>query len=361
MHALPYPNHLWIQGGKMIRKKVGHMFLALVILSLLVPALAAVAAVPPEPTYTDDLEGPWRPIVDGLLNQDYPTDWPPLTPYPADWEWDVDAPYYIDPDNGDFFANLYLAGKLGNPILGKLYLRYNCGGGWLYALVLPNTDLGVTITELNQLDYHFIKVDGVKKVDANNSPQPLIAPNYYPDTPNFAWYDQVGDSAGGWEAVISLPEGSYALNVHTQVLYDGAPQTAQVEDRSIPLFIECAPPTAVELASFTGKAIYNGIQLDWETAMEINNLGFNLYRAESERGLQMQINSTLIPSKAPGSMTGAVYRFVDTDVKYRTTYYYWLESVDIYGRTTRYGPVVATYLPRLRPSMQPSIQPSFGR
>ncbi|NIV32131.1 MAG: hypothetical protein GWN58_22420, partial [Anaerolineae bacterium] len=39
-------------------------------------------------------------------------------------------------------------------------------------------------------------------------------------------------------------------------------------------------PTAVELASFDAAAQGNGVLLNWETANEIDNVGFNIYRAE---------------------------------------------------------------------------------
>ena len=105
-------------------------------------------------------------------------------------------------------------------------------------------------------------------------------------------------------------------------------------------FSEC--PTLISLSSFTAKASAGEVMLAWETASEIDNAGFNLYR--SEDGEYEQINGSLIPAK--GSPTeGAVYEFVDNDVKNRTTYSYILEDVDFNGVTTEHGPVSAT--PRL--------------
>ena len=102
--------------------------------------------------------------------------------------------------------------------------------------------------------------------------------------------------------------------------------------------------TLIELSSFIATPKSGKIILSWNTASETDNVGFNLYRAESENGEYIQINDSLIPAK--GSATeGAAYEFIDTDVKNRKTYYYKLEDIDVNGVSTFHGPVSAT--PRL--------------
>ncbi len=96
---------------------------------------------------------------------------------------------------------------------------------------------------------------------------------------------------------------------------------------------------AVTLASFTADAQADGVRVGWETTSEINNAGFNLYRAESASGAQTKLNADLIPSQAPGSSQGALYEYLDANVASGQTYWYWLESVDISGATTLNGPV----------------------
>ena len=96
---------------------------------------------------------------------------------------------------------------------------------------------------------------------------------------------------------------------------------------------------AVTLASFTADAQADGVRVGWETTSEINNAGFNLYRAESASGAQVKLNADLIPSQAPGSSQGALYEYLDANVASGQTYWYWLESVDISGATTLNGPV----------------------
>ncbi|MBN1138371.1 MAG: hypothetical protein JXM73_17415 [Anaerolineae bacterium] len=115
-------------------------------------------------------------------------------------------------------------------------------------------------------------------------------------------------------------------------------------------------PTAVDLKSFTAtpQAWTGTILLEWETVSEVDNLGFDLYRAESPGGRQIKLNDSLIPSQGPGSPMGYVYSFVDRTARPGRTYYYWLEALDIYGQTERYGPVSALIplqigLPKGRP------------
>jgi hypothetical protein len=107
-------------------------------------------------------------------------------------------------------------------------------------------------------------------------------------------------------------------------------------------------PLAVDLANFAATPESDDILIEWQTVSELDNLGFNLYRADTaslpelrgtERGL-VQLNSSLIP--APCSGQGSAYEFVDQEVEMGETYVYWLEDVDTNGQTTLHGPVSAS-------------------
>jgi hypothetical protein len=112
----------------------------------------------------------------------------------------------------------------------------------------------------------------------------------------------------------------------------------------IPATTTTAPPTVIELSSFTAAPKAGKISLQWSTESEINNAGFNLYRAESENGQYIKINPSII--SAQGSSTqGAAYEFTDANVQNRKTYYYKLEDIDLSGTSTMHGPVSA--MPRL--------------
>ena len=83
--------------------------------------------------------------------------------------------------------------------------------------------------------------------------------------------------------------------------------------------------------------------MTWETVSEQGNQGFNLLRGTSAEAPERQLNATVIASEAPESSEGYSYEWVDPEVRAGTTYYYWLETVDTSGTTSRTGPVSATY------------------
>lgn len=101
-------------------------------------------------------------------------------------------------------------------------------------------------------------------------------------------------------------------------------------------------PQAVELLYFNAEALEGAVSLQWATASETDNYGFNLYRATALDGEQVQLNEALIPSQvAPGSPYGAEYSFIDETAAAGIQYYYWLEDVDIYLKATMHGPAEA--------------------
>ena len=105
-----------------------------------------------------------------------------------------------------------------------------------------------------------------------------------------------------------------------------------------------APATLINLASFTATPKFSKVIIQWSTEAEIDNAGFNIYRAESADGDYAKINASMIPANGT-STEGASYEFIDTDVKNRKTYYYKLEDIDLNGQSTMHGPASAT--PRL--------------
>jgi hypothetical protein len=104
------------------------------------------------------------------------------------------------------------------------------------------------------------------------------------------------------------------------------------------------PITLIDLALFEATPVNREVVVIWVTASEIDNVGFNLYRSESETGGYVQLNSSIILAEGD-STQGETYEYVDYDVKNRKTYYYMLEDIDLYGISTFHGPISAT--PRL--------------
>ncbi len=100
-------------------------------------------------------------------------------------------------------------------------------------------------------------------------------------------------------------------------------------------------PTVVILSSFSAVWEGTAVRVRWETASEVDLLGFNLHRAMTPVGPRTQLNDKLIPAKAQGPLTGAKYDWLDETVTPGQPYAYWLEAVDADSRSTFYGPVVA--------------------
>ena len=113
-------------------------------------------------------------------------------------------------------------------------------------------------------------------------------------------------------------------------------------------------PTAVCLASFTARLGVGSVHLAWETGAEIDNAGFNLYRATAADGPYAKVNGAFIAAQGDPT-SGASYAFTDEGLA-PGIYFYKLEDVDTGGVATLHGPVSAVALPRLRrPLYRPTL------
>jgi len=101
-----------------------------------------------------------------------------------------------------------------------------------------------------------------------------------------------------------------------------------------------ADPTLVELVYFKAVGGLSEVALKWETATEIENAGFYLWRSRVKDGDYARITEQIIPGQG-GSTWGAEYSHVDAEVQYGRTYYYYLEDVSFSGESTFHGPVPA--------------------
>ncbi|MFZ0547706.1 MAG: hypothetical protein WAM60_19825 [Candidatus Promineifilaceae bacterium] len=109
---------------------------------------------------------------------------------------------------------------------------------------------------------------------------------------------------------------------------------------AIPLYIAQA---SVSLLYFRARSGISTITLEWETAQELDNFGFNLYRGLTGdfNDAQKLNNTGLIPSQSNGP-TGAYYEWPDNDVQAGVQYTYWLEDIDIHGASHVHDPVVSS-------------------
>jgi len=94
--------------------------------------------------------------------------------------------------------------------------------------------------------------------------------------------------------------------------------------------------------------------LRWTTASEVDNLGFDIYRGESEDGPFVRIT----PEPIPGAGTidePQSYVFVDDTNDPSKGYYYYIESISVHGVRERFSPV--QYVKPKRPPLEPTPAP----
>ncbi len=95
-------------------------------------------------------------------------------------------------------------------------------------------------------------------------------------------------------------------------------------------------PVPVELTAFTGE--WNGkvVNLNWETASELNNSGFNI---ERKTGLNSDWSTIGFINGSGTTQTPNHYSFTDSRISSYGTYYYRLKQIDFDG-TFKYSPVI---------------------
>ncbi len=88
-------------------------------------------------------------------------------------------------------------------------------------------------------------------------------------------------------------------------------------------------PLPVELTTFSASIFSDGIKLDWETATEVNNYGFEVERQDSET--QVWENIGFVNGHG-NSNSKKVYSFLDKTLFKSGNYYYRLKQIDIDGK-----------------------------
>lgn len=166
---------------------------------------------------------------------------------------------------------------------------------------------------------------------------------------------------GGYAATLRLRYLESELNGNTEALIDfwrfngstwnrvvktlGDPtnnwiQTSAVTQFSPWTLAQGALLTKAKLTELKATRYDAGVLLEWKTGYEVDNLGFNLYREAG--GRRALLNSSLIAGSAlvagPGvALTaGNSYAWADAGADPGATY--WLEEIDLAGRSKTYGP-----------------------
>jgi hypothetical protein len=95
----------------------------------------------------------------------------------------------------------------------------------------------------------------------------------------------------------------------------------------------------VTMGSMSATATSEGVVISWTTTTEVDTVGFRVLREESAgREKRIALISPLIPANG-NSFTGASYQFLDNSRKSATAIRYYIEEIDAFGRTTRFGAI----------------------
>lgn len=219
-----------------------------------------------------------------------------------------------DPEDGDAGAN-----DLQNfPILNAVVVS---GGSTAIRAALDSTP-GTTF----RLDFYYSETQD---------------PTGYGEGVSYLGAYEVTTDAGGTAIFAAgfpmvLPEDSYVTATAT----DPDSNTSEFGPNLV-------GPTGVFVVDLQAYEASQGIQVEWSTATEVGNSGFNLYRAMAPDGPRTMLNGDLIEAPEPGSEEGASYTWLDTGARPGVTNYYWLEAVFVDGATLEHGPVSAV-LSRVR-------------
>ncbi len=82
-----------------------------------------------------------------------------------------------------------------------------------------------------------------------------------------------------------------------------------------------------------------GVTLTWQTASEVNTLGFYVLRSREADGNYTRITNALIPGQG-NSSSGAEYEFTDSEAESGIDYWYKIEEISTDGSSDFYGPIL---------------------
>ncbi len=174
------------------------------------------------------------------------------------------------------------------------------------------------------------------------------------------------DYDGGTLTWEGLEPGQYIVSetdpgIGWMVVIDSSPVTVvENEVAEVTVTNTKEKPTAITMpsSSFVGAGDTGQVTLSWETGAELDNAGFNVYRATSSEGPWTQINEALIAAQGD-AFAGASYSFADAPGY--GIFYYQLEDVDLYGATSIHGPVMVDLGSPIRaPYFRPSLPGFLG-
>ena len=107
-------------------------------------------------------------------------------------------------------------------------------------------------------------------------------------------------------------------------------------------------PLPIQLLTFQANSGRDGIQLNWTTVSEINNIGFEIWRSDEGDTNYILLSDYRSNQNLVGSGNSTQlrnYSYTDKNVRDNFTYRYNLIDVDVNNQKTLHGPLTVTFLP----------------
>jgi hypothetical protein len=153
-----------------------------------------------------------------------------------------------------------------------------------------------------------------------------------------------GPRAAALAAVLSLPALAAAQM---------APAPSPVAPSPSPVPTSSAAPSPAPSATASPSPGPLANTLKWSTASEVENFGYDVYRADKEDGPWVRINAKPIPGA--GTLDEpSYYQYVDTDIDPTRGYFYYVESISLKGVREKFTPVIKAKPKRPLPGASPS-------
>jgi hypothetical protein len=146
----------------------------------------------------------------------------------------------------------------------------------------------------------------------------------------------------GGEIVISgIVNSPSSGQFSNQATIDTATEDANSANNTTnPLQTEIIKPTSITILNSTAVLNQGIVEVTWETNIELDLRGFNLYRSLDPDDFGDKLNVALIPSQNFGSLIGATYTFSDITVPTGSDVFYWIEIVELNSSTMFRGPSI---------------------
>ena len=97
--------------------------------------------------------------------------------------------------------------------------------------------------------------------------------------------------------------------------------------------------------------------LRWITASEVDNFGFDVYRAESPDGPFRRVTKTPVPGAGTRDEPSK-YAYTDDTIKPDIAYYYYVESISMSGQRENFTP---TFKAPMKSSRPPALEANTQR